>query len=111
MNAEFAERINPRNFNFSPTMQAIVGAIIGHDYGVRHRYGARVTGISITSDGYVLLDTDPVSSGFFLDTIEALIVKLYMYVKELSNADRAEFNRLYVRNIKDYRPVGSTLNK
>ena len=31
---EFAERINPTNLGFSPKMTAIVGAIIGHDYGV-----------------------------------------------------------------------------
>ena len=35
MDKDFAERINPRNLGFSPKLVAIVGAIIGHDYGVR----------------------------------------------------------------------------
>src|SRR5690348_2999129 len=63
--AEFARRINPAALNFSPKMVAIVGAIIGHDYGVRDGRGRQLTGLSITSDGFVIAETTPVSSGTF----------------------------------------------
>src|SRR5712664_4154548 len=49
-----AERLNPRQYGFSPKLTAIIGAIIGHDYGVRDTRGGHLTSISITSDGYVI---------------------------------------------------------
>src|ERR1039458_5239218 len=51
--SDFAERISPRDLGFSPKMAAIVGAIIGHDYGVRDSRGGQLTSLAITSDGYV----------------------------------------------------------
>ena len=47
---EFAERIDPRRLGFSPKLQAIVGAIISHDYGVKDLRGNTLRSISITSD-------------------------------------------------------------
>src|ERR1700733_11730824 len=46
--ADFAERIHPGRLGFSPKLAAIVGAIIGHDYGVVDGKGGTPTSISIT---------------------------------------------------------------
>jgi hypothetical protein len=56
-------KLNPRKLGYSPVMCALVGCIINRDYGVRDRCGNRLVGLSITSDGFVIASTDPVSSG------------------------------------------------
>jgi len=100
---EFALRINPRIFNFSPKMTAIVGAIIGYDYGVRDARGGRLTSISITSDGFVLAgSTASDGGGAFIGSVDDLKANLYDYVFSLTDEDRAEFNRLYAENVTDY---------
>lgn len=95
--ADFAERINPRNLGFSPKLVAIVGAIIHHDYGVRDRKGNLLSGFSVTSDGYAI------SGGAFLGDIGEIEQNLRLFRGDLSESDRAEFDRLYVQNVLDYR--------
>lgn len=104
---EFAERINPRNFGFSPKLTAIVGAIIRHDYGVRDRKGGYLTGLSITSDGYIMASsTASDGGGEFLGDARELDRNLEtweMDVRENSDEDFEEFARLYAQNVRDYR--------
>ena len=71
--AQFAERIDLRKFNFSPKLTALVGAIIGHDYGVRDRKGGRLTVLSITSDGFVVAASTAHESGAFVGDDAALL--------------------------------------
>ena len=105
---EFAERINPRNLGFSPKLTAIVGAIIRHDYGVRDRKGGQLTGLSITSDGFVTASS-PASDGggAFIGSAEDLDRNLEEYVmvlhNEVSDEDAEEFERIYKANVIDYR--------
>lgn len=105
MNTEFAERINPRNFNFSPKMAALIGAIIGHDYGVRDARGGRLTSLSITSDGFVTCGSTASSGGgAFIGDGDDLDRNIAEWKAELSAEDRAEFDRLYKARVLDYRP-------
>jgi len=100
----FAERINPRNFNFSPKLAAIVGAIIGHDYGVRDGRGGYLTSISITSDGYVLAgSTASDGGGAFIGSADDLDSNLNLYKADLTADDRAQFERIYLTRVKDWR--------
>jgi hypothetical protein len=108
MENDFAERINPRNLGFSPKMAAIVGAIIGHDYGVRDRKGGRLTSLCITSDGYVTCgSTASDGGGAFIGSAEDLDRNLEQFVMVLHDAasdeDAEEFERIYVANVLDYR--------
>jgi hypothetical protein len=100
----FAYRINPRNFDFSPKLSAIVGAIIGHDYGVRDARGGHLTSISITSDGFILaVSTASSGGGAFLGDARELETNLTLLIAELSAEDAAEFLRVYSLRVKDWR--------
>jgi hypothetical protein len=104
--AEFAERINPTNLGYSPKMTAIVGAIIGYDYGVRDRKGGLLSGLSITSDGYVMANSTAHESGAFIGSADDLNRNLadYQFVLAGENdEDAEEFARLYATNVKDWR--------
>ena len=107
MDSNFAERINPRNLGFSPKMTAIVGAIIGHDYGVRDRRGGQLTGLSITSDGFVTAhSTASDGGGAFIGSAEDLDRNLADYRFTLAaenDEDAEEFDRLYAANVRDWR--------
>jgi len=105
---EFAERINPRNLGFSPKLTAIVGAIIGHDYGVRDRKGGRLTSLSITSDGYVTCgSTASDGGGAFIGSADDLDRNLEQFImvlhNDVSDEDAEEFERVYKANVKDWR--------
>jgi hypothetical protein len=99
----FAERINPGQFGFSPKLVALVGAIIGHDYGARDRKGGQLSSLSITSDGYVMAQSTAHESGAFIGNVGDLEANLSIWKDDLSPEDQAEFNRLYVANVKDWR--------
>ena len=105
---EFAERINPRNLGFSPKLVAIVGAIIGHDYGVRDGRGGRLTGLSITPDGYVTASSTASSGGgAFIGSADDLDRNLEQFVMvlhdDVSDEDAEEFERVYKQNVRDWR--------
>ena len=105
--AEFAAQINPTNLGFSPRMTAIVGAIIGHDYGVRDSRGGRLIGLSITSDGYVTASsTESDGGGAFIGSAADLDRNLADYRFALAaenDEDAEEFDRLYKLNTRDWR--------
>jgi hypothetical protein len=107
--AEFAARINPTNLGFSPKMTAIVGAIISHDYGVRDSRGGRLTGLSITSDGYVTASsTASDGGGAFIGSAADLDRNLADYRFALAaenDEDAEEFDRLYKLNVRDWRKL------
>ena len=105
---ELAERINPRNLGFSPKLTAIVGAIIGHDYGVRDRKGGLLSSLSITSDGYVMASsTASDGGGAFIGDAQDLDRNLEQYIMvlhdDVSDEDAEEFERLYKANVTDWR--------
>jgi hypothetical protein len=95
---EFAERINPRRFNFSPKLTAIVGAIIGYDYGVRDGRGNHLTSISITYDGFVIA-----SCNAFLGNADDLALNLRAFTRCLSAGDAGEFDKMYHDRVQDWR--------
>lgn len=108
MDKEFAERINPRNLGFSPKLVAIVGAILGHDYGVRDRKGGQLTSLSITSDGFVIASSTASDGGgaFLCDAndlernLEEFVMVLH---NEVGDEEAEEFERLFKANVKDWR--------
>jgi hypothetical protein len=100
----FADRINPIRFNFSPKTVAIVGAIIGHDYGVRDARGGLLGNLAITSDGFVTASsTMSDGGGAFIGSAGDLERNLAAYRELLTDEDRAEFDRLYRANVTDWR--------
>ena len=107
--AEFADRINPTNLGFSPKMTAIVGAIIGHDYGVRDSRGGYLSGLSITSDGHVVAQSTAHESGAFIETASDLDRNLELFTLALhdgaSDEDAEEFEELCALNIRDWRKL------
>lgn len=105
---DFAERINPRKLGFSPKMSAIVGAIIGHDYGVRDSRGGHLTSLSITSDGFVMAQsTMSLGGGAFLGSADELERNLEIFTaylaSDVSDEDADELTRLYKENVRDWR--------
>jgi hypothetical protein len=106
---DFAERVSPRNLGFSPKMTAIVGAIIGFDYGVRDSKGGRLTGLSITSDGFVTAgSTASDGGGAFIGSASDMERNLADYRFTLAgenDEDAEEFDRLYKQNVRDWRKL------
>jgi hypothetical protein len=103
----FADRVNPKRFNFSPKLVAIVGAVIAHDFGVRDRKGGRLTSISITSDGFVIAgSTASDGGGAFLGTADEMKKNIDLWKSGLEADDRAEFEKLYKARVTDWRGVG-----
>jgi hypothetical protein len=102
--AGFADRIDPHRFNFSPKLVAIVGAIIGHDYGVKDGRGGTLTSLSITSDGYVNCgSTASDGGGAFIGSADDLERNLAAWKAELTDEDRTEFDRIWKARVTDYR--------
>ena len=103
----FAGRINPTNLGYSPKMTAIVGAIIGYDYGIRDRKGGRLFGLSITSDGWLMASSTAHESGAFLGSTKDFERNLadYQFVlhSQASDEDAEEFDKLCKTSIKDWR--------
>lgn len=80
-------------------MTALVGAIIGHDYGVRDSRGARLVSLSITSDGFVL------SGQAFIGDVRDLEANMEVFSRDLSPTDAKQLADLYDRNVKDWRKI------
>src|ERR1019366_9594787 len=95
----FAERINPRKFNFSPKLTALVGAIIGFDYGVKDVRGNTLHSISISSDGFIFGN----GSQSFIGTASDLDANLLQFTTFcLNRADRKRFSSLYKKRVTDW---------
>jgi hypothetical protein len=88
--------------NYSPRMAALAGAVLGHDFGVRDRKGNRLVGISITSDGFIIAQTEPVSSGAFIGTVDDLARNLALLICDanLTPEETQEYGRLYDQHVK-----------
>lgn len=99
----FEERINPKNFNFSPKLTALVGAIIGHDYGARDGKNGQLTSVSITSDGYVIAGSTAHESGAFVGSASDLERNLAMWKADLTAEDRKQFESIYSARVTDWR--------
>lgn len=103
MKQDFAERIHPGKLGYSPKLAAIVGAIIGHDYGVRDGRGGYLSSIAITSDGFVVASSTASDGGAFIGTATDLESNLAQFKDELSVEDRAEFDLSWKARVLDYR--------
>lgn len=102
---EWLKRINPRKLGYSPRMAAIVGAIVGYDYGARHPVAGMMRAIHITSDGYVMGDCTGHESGAFLGDVADFERNLDLYRSDLSEEDRARFDSICAAAVDDWRPL------
>jgi hypothetical protein len=100
-----AEKLNPRKFGFSPKMAALFGAILGHDYGVTDSRGARLTSLSITSDGFVVCGSTAHESGAFVGEVSDLERNLVSLLEaaHLHVSEAIAFERVYASRVQDYR--------
>lgn len=84
----------------SPKMAAIVGYIIGENWT-----NPRITGFSVTSDGFVLCSTnrDPSYNGF-IGSLEDLRRNWYDLLEyaELTPEEYTEANRLFSLKVKPF---------
>lgn len=93
----FAKRINPRKYNFSPKFGAILGALIGYDYGIRDGRGGHITGVSVTSDGFVIgRSTASDGGGAFLGDVKDLRSNLAEFLKHLRVTDAERLRVQYL---------------
>lgn len=91
----FAKRIHPRKYQFSPRLAAMVGAIIGYDYGVRDGRGGHITSLSFTSDGFVIgQSTASSGGGAFLGTRADLKENIDSWLFHLDVADARQFRTI-----------------
>lgn len=100
-----ARKLHPRRLGYSPKMAALIGAIIGHDYGARDPRGGKLTGLSITSDGFLVASTTSHESGAFIGTADDFERNLRQFLADadLTDEERQEFDRLYRANGCDWR--------
>ena len=106
---DFAQRINPTRHGFSPKMTLIVGAIIGHDYGVRDSRGGILSNLSITSDGYLVgQSTASDGGGAFIGAASDFERNIEQFTLALHDAasdeDAEQFERLCKSRVTDWRP-------
>jgi hypothetical protein len=92
---EFAARVNPAKFGFSPKLTSIVGAIIGFDYGDGLHH------LTITSDGFVTGFVAEIS--VFIGDVEGMEYTLKIWRDSLSKQDRKKFDVLFKNNVTDWR--------
>lgn len=91
--------------NYSPKMAALLGAVIGHDFGVRDGQGNQVTSLSITADGFVIGHTPDPDSSPFIGSADDLDRNLALVLADAKlNADEAAlYTTLLFQNVKDWR--------
>jgi hypothetical protein len=92
-----ADKLRPDRFSaMSGKMAAIVGYILGEDWTE-----PAMTALSVTSDGYVTTESEffGVASDLDRNLLNLLIAA------DLTNDERAEFERRYRERVDDWRPV------
>ena len=106
--SELVTKLNPTQYGFSPKLTAIVGGIIGHDYGVRDRKGGKLGPLSITSDGFVIAQSTAHESGAFIGEARDLERNLELLLTDakLTDDEQTEWDNLYRRNVTDWRQLG-----
>jgi len=105
-NEQLAEKLNPRKLGFSPKMTALVGAILGYDYGVRDARGGLLTSLSITSDGFIICDsTASDGGGAFVGDASDLDrnLSLILNTAKLTKTELKTFKSIYAARVTDYR--------
>ena len=92
-----AEKLHPDRFtDMSGKMAAIVAYVIGEPWTE-----PEIIALSVTSDGFVTTEAEFMGEAADLDrNLLNLLV-----AADLSNAERAEFERLYRERVDDWRPV------
>lgn len=94
---KLAAKVNPHTLSYSPKMAAIVGALIGFDYGARDSRGGKLGSISITSDGFVVASsTSSDGGGAFIGSADDLRDNLARLLNDasLTVAERKQFDKL-----------------
>ena len=91
------DKINPRRLGYSPMITALVRAIVNYDYGARDAHGGKITGLNISSDGFVIVSTTSHESGAFIGTASDLECNLLQLLADadLSVEEHKEFMELY----------------
>lgn len=81
----------------------ILAPIIGHDFGIRLGDDARLINVAVSSDGRVLGAVDDGEVGSYVCTADYLAELLDKFFSEagVNAEERAEFDRLYARNVVD----------
>jgi hypothetical protein len=105
-NEKLAEKLNPRKLGFSPKMTALVGAILGYDYGVRDARGGVLTSLSITSDGHIICgSTASDGGGAFVGDASDLDrnLSLLLNTAKLTKTELKAFKSIYTARVTDYR--------
>jgi hypothetical protein len=92
-----ASKLHPGRFSaMSGKMASIVGFILGESWSE-----PEIAALSVTSDGFVTTESEFFGEAADLDrNIMNLLV-----AAELTQAERAEFERLYRKRVDDWRPV------
>jgi len=105
---ELAVKLNPSKYGFSPKLTAIVGGILGVDYGVRDRKGGKLGALSITSDGFVIAQSTAHESGAFVGDARDLERNLELLLTDakLTPEEQTEWDNAYRRNVTDWRRGG-----
>ncbi len=94
--------LDPRKLGYSPKMSAIIGALLGHDYGVRDSRGGQFTGeFNVTSDGFVIASSTASESGAFIGTVRDFDCNLsrLMLDAHLTAQEAAEFSRILATRV------------
>jgi len=100
-----AEKLDPRPLGYSPKMSTIIGAILGHDYGVSGGHIGTLTGeFSVTSDGFVIASCTGHESGAFFGGITEFEQNIQRLLKDanLNEKERKEFDALYAQHVHKF---------
>jgi hypothetical protein len=100
-----ARKLNPQTHGFSPKMCALVGAILGFDYGVRDSRGGQLTSLNITSDGFIICgSTASDGGGAFVGEASDLHRNLadLLLAAKLTKAERKCFFDTFHSRCTDY---------
>lgn len=99
-----AIKMNPKAFGYSPRMAALLGAVLGHDYGARDSRGGHITSLAITSDGFVVGASTASDGGAFLGTVADLARNLALLVADanLTPEETALFTATLKDRVTDY---------
>ena len=87
-------------------MTLVMGAILGYDYGSRDERGNQWTSLSVTSDGFVIAQTNPPSSGAFVGSYEDLTRNVGKLLQDAKLDDQQDtlFWATFKTRVPDWRP-------
>lgn len=94
--------LDPRKHGYSPKMSAIIGALLGFDYGVRDSHGGTLTTpFSVTSDGFVLCGHTTHDTGAFIGTVTEFNSNIQRLVHDanLTPAQATAFQKILTAHV------------